>query len=353
MKRPLLAATIAAVTALTTAACGGTAGQTATPPTSAASATDDAATDGTATDAPGPTGIPDGMGSGAADGAFPRTVGHFGGSTEIPAEPKKIVVIATGQLDAALTLGVVPTGVAYGDGAEVVPDYISFSFPQYADQMTQFVDVGNRQDVDLESIAAIEPDLILANKTGSEEIYPTLSTIAPTVLTEGTGVNWKQDFLLLADALGRTEQAQTFIDTFTSDAAALGNSIAGSSGTPTVSFVRFTADRARVFGIPSFAGYIAWDAGLARPESQQFDKTSQDFSEEEIQLANADWVFVSSQDAGADSSAASYTTNPLWTGMSAATENHIVRVDDDPWYLNAGPTAATIVLDGLTSALQS
>ncbi|MCZ4519766.1 iron-siderophore ABC transporter substrate-binding protein [Rhodococcus ruber] len=348
MKRLLLATTIAAVTALTTVACAGTAEQTVTPSTSAEATTGDAVTD-----APGPTGIPDGMGSGTADGVFPRTVGHFGGSTEIPAEPKKIVVIATGQLDATLTLGVVPTGVAYGDGAELVPDYISFSFPQYADRMTQFVNVGNRQEVDIEAIAAIEPDLILANKTGSEDIYSTLSTIAPTVLTEGTGVNWKQDFLLLADALGRTEQAQTFIDTFASDAAALGNSVAGSSGTPTVSFVRFTADRARVFGVPSFAGYIAWDAGLARPESQQFDKTSQDFSEEEIQLANADWVFVSSQDAGADSSAASYTTNPLWTGMSAATENHIVRVDDDPWYLNAGPTAATIVLDGLKNALQS
>ncbi|WP_082521169.1 iron-siderophore ABC transporter substrate-binding protein [Rhodococcus sp. Leaf278] len=344
MKRLLLATTIAAVTALTTVACAGTAEQTATFSTSTEAATGDAGTD-----TPGPTGIPDGMGSGASDGVFPRTVGHFGGSTDIPAEPKKVVVIATGQLDAALTLGVVPTGAAYGDGADLVPDYISFSFPQYTDQLTQVVDVGNRQSVDIEAIAATEPDLILANKTGSEDIYPTLSTIAPTVLTEGTGVNWKQDFLLLADALGRTEQAQSFIDTFVSDAAALGNSVSG-NGAPTVSFVRFTADRARVFGVPSFAGYIAWDAGLARPESQQFDKTSQDFSEEEIQLANADWVFVSSQDADADSS---YTTNPLWTGMSAATENHIVRVDDDPWYLNAGPTAATIVLDGLKSALQS
>ena len=344
MKRLLVVTAFVAVAALTTVACGNSGEQT--PSTTATPSTD------AASDAPGPTGIPDGMGSGAADGVFPRTVGHFGGSTDIPAEPKKVVVIATGQLDAALTLGVVPTGAAYGDGADLVPDYISFSFPQYTDQLTQLVDVGNRQSVDIEAIAALEPDLILANETGSGDIYSTLSAIAPTVLTEGTGVNWKQDFLLLADAMGRTEQARTFIDTFVSDAAALGNSVAG-NGAPTVSFVRFTADRARVFGVPSFAGYIAWDAGLARPESQQFDKTSQDFSEEEIQLANADWVFVSSQDTGADSSAASYTTNPLWTGMSAATENHIVRVDDDPWYLNAGPTAATIVLDGLKSALQS
>ncbi len=350
VKRLLVVTALVAVAALTTVACGDSGGQTpstATPPTSSTDA---------ASDAPGPTGIPDGMGSGAADGEFPRTVGHFGGSTDIPAEPKKIVVIATGQLDAALTLGVIPTGAAYGDGADLVPDYISFSFPQYADQLTQMADLGNRQSVDIEAVAAAEPDLILANKTGSEDIYATLSAIAPTVLTEGTGVNWKQDFLLLADALGRTEQAQGFLDTFASDARALGDSVSnggGSGGAPTVSFVRFTADRARVFGVASFAGFIASDAGLARPPSQQFDKTSQDFSEEEIQLANADWVFVSSQDAGADSNAASYTTNPLWTGMSAATQNHIVRVDDDPWYLNAGPTAATIVLDGLRNALQS
>lgn len=39
--------------------------------------------------------------------------------------------------------------------------------------------------------------------------------------------------------------------------------------------------------------------------------------------------------------------------MSSSTEGHIVTVDDDPWYLNAGPTAATIVLDGLSESLTS
>lgn len=301
-------------------------------------------------ESPGPTGVPDGMGSpGVDDGVFPRTVGHFGGSTEIPAEPKRIVVIATGQLDAALTLGVVPTGVAYGDGAALVPDYINREFPQYNDELADFVDVGSRQAPNLEAIAELEPDLILANKAASEDSYDTLSAIAPTVLTEGTGVNWKQDFLLLADALGRTEQAQSFIDDFVTRAKGLGQQVGADK--PTVSFVRFTADRARVFGVPSFAGYIAWDADLARPESQQFDKTSQDFSEEEIQLANADWVFVGSQTSETGSRAETYTTNPLWTGMSSSTEGHIVTVDDDPWYLNAGPTAANIVLDGLSESL--
>ncbi|MBY6412704.1 iron-siderophore ABC transporter substrate-binding protein [Rhodococcus sp. BP-252] len=337
MKRaPLLLALAATVTLV--AACGST-----EPAATSSSAP-------TTTIAPGPTGVPDGMGSpGVDDGVFPRTVGHFGGSTEIPSEPKRIVVIATGQLDSVLTLGVVPTGVAYGDGAALVPDYLAREFPQYASQMADFVDVGHRQSPDLEAIAALQPDLILANEAGSEENYETLSAIAPTVLTEGTGVNWKQDFLLLADALGRTQQAQSFLDEFTTRAHDFGNSVQGS---PTVSFVRFTADRARVFGVASFVGYIAWDANLARPESQQFDKTSQDFSEEEIQSADADRVFVGSQTSDAGSRADQYTTNPLWTGMSASTEGHIVSVEDDPWYLNAGPTAATLVLDGLEESLR-
>ena len=53
-----------------------------------------------------------------------------------------------------------------------------------------------------------KPDLILVNKAGkgdSAALYKSLSAIAPTVVTEGTGVNWKSDFLLLADALGKRD----------------------------------------------------------------------------------------------------------------------------------------------------
>ena len=79
-----------------------------------------------------PTTVPEGMGSGQADGVFPRTVTHFQGQTTIEAVPTKVVVIATGQLDSALTLGVVPVGAAAGDGAGTVPDYLTQAFPEHA-----------------------------------------------------------------------------------------------------------------------------------------------------------------------------------------------------------------------------
>ena len=300
---------------------------------------------------PGPTSIPDGMGAARPDGVFPRTVRHFGGTTTIAAPPQRVVVIATGQTDAALTLGVVPVGAASGDDADLVPRYVRDAFPQYAAQLAAVAPVGSRQSPSLEAIAALRPDLVLANAAASTDIYPAFSAIAPTVLVQGTGVNWKQDFLLLADSLGKRGTARAFLDDFAADAAKLGES----AGPETVSFVRVTADRTRVFGVASFAGFIAWDAGLQRPPAQRFDATSKDLSPEELQLADADRIFYSVQGATGETQAAESATiaNPLWKALPAVRDGRAVLVDDDPWYLNAGPTAARLVLRGLQAALLS
>jgi iron complex transport system substrate-binding protein len=298
---------------------------------------------------PGPTAIPEGMGAPEPDGVFPRTITHFGGTTTISVQPRRVVVIATGQTDAALTLGVVPVGVAYGDDADLVPRYLRDAFPQHAAQLATVASVGSRQNPNLESIAALHPDLVIANAAAAQDVYPALSQIAPTVLTEGTGVNWKQDFLMLADGLGMQDAAQGWLDRFAADAAAVGDK----AGDDTVSFVRVTADRTRIFGTASFTGFIAWDAGLARPPAQQFDRTSQDLSGEELRLADGDWIFYSVQGATtpAEAAAAAPIASPLWQSLPAVGAGHTVLVDDDPWYLNAGPTAARLVLTGLADAL--
>jgi len=287
------------------------------------------------------------MGSPAADGVFPRTVGHFGGSTEIPTRPQRVVVISTGQLDAALALGVVPVGSTRGDKAGLVPAYLAKAFPQQAAGLAAMADVGLRTSPNLEAVAAARPDLILANKAGGEELYPKLSQIAPTVLTEGTGVNWKQDLLLVGHALGTAGAAQRLLDTFHSDAAALGARLGDRR--PAVSFLRITADRVRVFGIGSFPGSVAEDAGLARPPAQQFPQTSVDLSPEQLGRADGDRIFYGVQ--GGAGAAAALLGGPVWKGIPAVTAGRITEVDDDVWYLNAGPVAARTVLDGLSAAL--
>lgn len=294
-----------------------------------------------------PRTMPEGKGSGETDRVFPRTVKHFAGETTLKAAPKKVVVISTGQADAVMTLGVVPVGSTSGDGADAVPQYLVDSFPEHAAQLKKVADVGSRVNPDVESIANIKPDLILMNQTGKDAqgLYKTLSAVAPTVVTQGTGKYWKQDFLLLADALGKTEQAQSWLDQFHADAQSFGASV---QGAPSISFLRKNGDRTRVYGVSSFAGSVAEDANLARPETQQFtDDTSVDISSEQLDQADGDWIFYSVQ--GGDN--AQLTGLDLWPTLEAVANNQAVTVDDDSFYLNVGPTAARSVLNQLKSTL--
>ncbi|MFD7119906.1 ABC transporter substrate-binding protein [Streptomyces sp. NPDC059922] len=309
--------------------------------TSGDAATSDAPAAQAASTHTAPRSVPKGMGSGKPDGQFPRTVSHFEGKTTLEAAPKKVVVISTGQADALLTLGTVPAGSTRGDGAELVPRYLKEDFPKDAARLAKVVDVGSRVDPNLETIANIKPDLILMNIAGknAKTLYTALTELAPTIATQGTGLYWKQDFLLVADGLGKTEQARTYLDDFHADAEKLGRSL---DKPVTVSFLRLNGDRLRVFGVPSFTGSIAEDAGLGRPKSQRFDKTSQNISNEQLDRADADWLFYGVQ--GPASKVSELTKAPLWPTLSAVAGKTAIPVDDDVFYLNTGPAAARDVL---------
>jgi iron complex transport system substrate-binding protein len=287
------------------------------------------------------------MGSPAADGVFPRQVRHMYGTTTIPAQPQRIAVISTGQLDAMLTLGLVPAGVARVEDGGLYGPYLGDKFPALVPQLKAMADLGTRMTQDIEAIAQLRPDLILMNAAVLKpDMYARLSAIAPTVATRGNGVNWKVDFLLLASAVGRTAQAQALLDRFHADAGAFAGRIHGQA--PTVSFMAALGGRTRIMGVPSFAGGIAEDAGLARPASQQFQKTSQDISPELLDQADADWLFYAGRGAGAPS----ITKAPLWPSLHAVADGHAVQVALEPFFLNAGPTAARDVLDTLLATVK-
>ncbi len=286
-----------------------------------------------------------GMGSNEADGVFPRSVTHFGGITEIPAAPARIAVVSTGQLDALLALGTVPVAATRAENSGLVPQYLSDAFPDKASSLGAMSDIGKRTEPDLEAIAQADPDLILINSTRGTELYDALSAIAPTVLTEGNGVNWKSDFLLIADALGTEGEARGILDSLQSESAAFAQTHA--AGEPTVSFLQSTGDRTRIMGVPSFAGGIAEDLGLGRPASQQFDDTSQDISAEQIDLADADRVFY----AGIGQGQTFIEDAPLWPTLDAVADGRTIAVDYDPWFTNAGPVAARLVQDEIVRAV--
>jgi iron complex transport system substrate-binding protein len=280
------------------------------------------------------------------DGKFPRKITHVKGTTEITAAPVRIAVLSTGQLDDLLSLGLVPVAATRGADAGLVPDYLVSAFPQYEGQLAGMTDAGTRSAPNLESLAAARPDLILANDSLGD-LYPQLSTIAPTVVTAGNGINWKRDLLLVGEAVGKGRQAERLLGDLGTEATERGESL----GAAEVSMVRFTPDRTRMFGVSSFTGSIAVDMGLARPESQRFTAISEDVGPESIDVADGDWIFYSVQGDAARTDAANVLAGPLWQSMKAVKAGHAVQVDDDPWYLNAGPTAARLVITQLADTI--
>ncbi|GAA3355212.1 hypothetical protein GCM10017744_016870 [Streptomyces antimycoticus] len=105
-----------------------------------------------------------------------------------------------------------------------------------------------------------------------------------------------------------------------------------------------------MFGKKAFTGTIADDMGLGRPKSQRFD----DSHRTSAVSGSADGRrldLLLHPGAPGETDAATYLSNPLWKKLGAVRVGHTVTVDDDPWYLNAGPTAARVVLRDITERL--
>ncbi|MCW2901397.1 MAG: Fe(3+) transporter [Streptosporangiaceae bacterium] len=294
-----------------------------------------------------PTDLAKGMGSPQGDGVFPRTVTHLLGRTQIPAMPRRIVALSSGQLDGLLSLGVVPIAGTTARTSELVPAYLAKAYPQHSGPLARMVNLGTRIEPNLEGVISARPDLILMNSTIAE-LYPRLSKIAPTVVAQGTGIYWKRDLLMTGAALGRCATASHVIESFQRDAEALGRRIGDRA---TVSIVRLAPGRNRMFGLSSFPGSIAVDIGLGRPASQRFPMTSRDLSDEQVNKVDATWVFYSTLGGKAKTNnSQSVLSGELWGRLRAVSSGKATRIEDEPWYLNPGPTAARIVLNDIATA---
>ena len=115
-----------------------------------------------------------------------RVIEHAMGKTEITGTPKRIVTLYQGATDVAVALGVKPVGVVESWVEQPVYNYMK-------DDLEGVAIVGEETQPNLEEIAKLKPDLIIASKLRHEKIYDQLSQIAPTV-THETVFKFKHEF---------------------------------------------------------------------------------------------------------------------------------------------------------------
>ncbi|MCF2533541.1 iron-siderophore ABC transporter substrate-binding protein [Yinghuangia soli] len=144
--------------------------------------------------------------------AFPRTVKTALGDVVIPRRPERIVTVGfpTGTADAAIASGVVPVGMPKAVGA---PDGIDpWIVPKLNGKKPTLIEANK---VDIEQIAALKPDLILAGQhRAAADDYAKLSKIAPVITYEGAAAfqdTWQQQTQLIGKALGTEKEAAAAI----------------------------------------------------------------------------------------------------------------------------------------------
>jgi iron complex transport system substrate-binding protein len=150
-------------------------------------------------------------------GAFPLTVEHSKGTTEIRSA-QRVVTVGFSDQDPVLAMGVRPVGVTdwYGD-------YPFATWPWAQDELGAAQPaVLNRgaftgtPDYRYEEIAALSPDLIIGLYTSMDDTqYQTLSRIAPTVAPPAGypewGAPWDEYTRLAGRALGVPDRAEQLI----------------------------------------------------------------------------------------------------------------------------------------------
>ncbi len=177
-------------------------------------------------------------GSGASDGggekgaaAYPVTIEHIYGKTEIPAEPKRIATVSWVNADSVLALGIVPVGmpdIEWGGNANKSTDWIDAKLKELgaekgSDKAPTTYSEAN--GVAFDQIAALTPDLIIGAYSGlTKDDYDKLSRIAPTIgpLAPNYTTAWPDTMAAVGKATGREDEAKKIVDEVTAALAEVG-----------------------------------------------------------------------------------------------------------------------------------
>ncbi|MFC7306368.1 ABC transporter substrate-binding protein [Streptomyces monticola] len=272
------------------------------------------------------------------------------GDVKVPDAPKRVVVLDTAELDSAITLGVKPVGATHADVESGFLNYLP------KDKVQGIKDVGAMMTPNVEAIAELKPDLILTSKIRHEKLYPQLSKVAPTVMTENTGYPWKENFQVHADALGKKAEAKKVVEAYDKHATEVTEALGGTdkAAATKVNVVRFVegAD-IRIYGKQNYIATILKDVGLGRPAitDKAKDGFSYDVSPEKIDAADADVIFHSTYGDPEKAKEEQTTGGALWKGLKAVKDGKVFQVDDQLWIQGIGYTAANKILDELQTDL--
>lgn len=272
----------------------------------------------------------------------PITVPAPLGDVTLPGVPQRIIAIEWNLVEYVLALGVQPVAIADIEGYNAWVEIGIELDPAVAD-------VGLRYEPNLESVAAITPDLILGITGRDEAILEQLTGIAPTLLLDSfptvegeTPLADINDTLrTIAIALGKEDFAEQLIlatDAVIANATAT-ISAAGMAGAPFIITQAFTSENVptlNLYNNGSLAGAAVSSLGLTNTWEGEgtLEDTPWGFQtttvEALVNLPAETHLFYIVQDDD-DIFADALAEDPIWSSLPFVQEGRVHPLGGDTW----------------------
>jgi iron complex transport system substrate-binding protein len=276
--------------------------------------------------------------------ALHNLVDDTGYPTSMDTFPNKIVSLAPSTTEIVFALGLDDKVVAVSNYC----DYpYNFSAWIAAGNMTS---IGDFKNPNMEVIASLEPDLILATAGVQGPTIETLRDLGYKVLVLNPanidGV--MQNIELVGNATGKSAEATALIASITSRIAAVVNKVTSAASTPTV-YYEVWYDPTSLWT----AGSKAWQNELIEKAGgvNIFDDQDLDYfqsSAEAVIERNPDVILLPEEGMGKGEpfwgSLDAVKARPGWSSISAVENDRLVTVDSNT-IARAGPRVADIIED--------
>jgi len=252
---------------------------------------------------------------------------HSSGSTEVPAGPRKSVVLDWSSLDTLQQLGVTVQGTPSNKAPELLAQY----------REGEFIRAGTLFEPDLEVLRTAQPDLIVLGRRAQGQ-FAEVSKFGPTIdVTPDPNDllgSLQSNTRLLAQIYGKQDEAEKRLAQLDQSVARVRELAAGQgSGL----LILTTGGRMAAFGTGTRFGMIHDVFGIKQAvENLQTGRHGHSVSFEFLLEADPDWLFVMDRDAaiGREGVAArQLMDNELVKATKAGSKGQIVYLDPVSWYL--------------------
>jgi iron complex transport system substrate-binding protein len=264
----------------------------------------------------------------AQDSGGPRTITDFmGRQVTLDAPPQRVIGMSGSINEMLFAIGVTPVGVT-----------VAMDFPPEAANLPS---IGSGYQPDLEALAALTPDLIVADGQLNTQILDQLEAIAPTiVIMTLTAADVPMNIQLLGQATWH-DAAASYAAMSYDDYLNLAGTIGAGQEGPSILIIVGTLDQPNYGKSTTYLGNMAAILGATNVADGKEDAGPYpgyaQLTTEEIIAADPDVIFTLTR--GADvSMGETMKTDPVWSALSAVQNGKVYELDVNLFLQSPGPS---------------